>query len=173
MSDRHRTGWKWKEKKKLLEEHKAHLQQEQQQQQMVSVYFILWSVLFILLLIHLGFKYDQCAHIAEDLVQSWKMNKAMSPFQKCFTYSESSVLKSDFSLLGLLQNNSSVCIVFSVVKICSGEVTDLVSLKLCSTYSLNKQCKFKVSAVFVDHILANAVTNSLLEYFWWMQSIIW
>ena len=61
--------------------------------------------------------------------------------------------------------NSSICTAFSVVKVCSGEVAVLVSLKLYNICSLNKRCKFKVSVVVVDHVLANTVTNSLFRVF--------
>lgn len=95
------------------------------------------------------------------------MNEVTLSALKYFTYYDSSVLKSGFLFITSVAEcaNSSVCTTFSVVKVCSGEVAVLVSLKLYNTYSLNKHCKFKASVVVVDHVLADTVTNSLLEYF--------
>lgn len=93
------------------------------------------------------------------------MNEVVFSALKYFTYSNLSVLKSDFLFIRFVAEcaSCSVCTTFSVVKVCS-EVAVLFSSKLYNTYSFKKHCYFKVSVV-VDHGLANTVTNNFLEHF--------
>lgn len=93
------------------------------------------------------------------------MNEIMLSALKYFTCSDLSVLKFVFLFIRSVAEraNSSVCTAFSVVKVCSGEVAVLVSLKLYNIYSLNKTSKLSVA--ISNYVLANTVTSSLLEYF--------
>lgn len=94
------------------------------------------------------------------------MNEVMLSALRYFTYSDSSLLKSVVSFIRSVAEcaNSSVCTAFSVVNVNCGKVAVLISFKLYNIYALNKHCKCKVSVV-IDHVLANTVTNSLLQYF--------